>query len=254
MSAIKGKTNSGLVKYAIAQLGLPYWYGTFGQTATASLYTSKQRQYPSYYKSWSDFPTQYGQRVHDCVGLVKGYMWSTSSTATPKYNIVQDKSASGMYSASSLKGAISGFPAHPGQLVYKSSKKDDPKKIHHVGVYIGSGYVVEAKGHEYGVVKTKFDGAGWTHWSQCPYITDDSSEAKIYRKDKEGSYRTTGNVYIREGAGTGRKALGVLPKGTDVSCSGCFNRVSGTEWLLVSASLKGKAAEGWVSGKYLKKV
>lgn len=159
-----------------------------------------------------------------------------------------------MYSASSLKGAISGFPAHPGQLVYKSSKKDDPKKIHHVGVYIGNGYVVEAKGHEYGVVKTKFDGAGWTHWSQCPYIVDDSGEPRIYSKDKEGAYRTTGNVYIREGAGTSRKALGVLQKGTDVNCFGCFTRVSGTEWLLVSVSLNGKPAEGWVSGKYLKKL
>ena len=254
--AIKGKTNTGLVEYAKAQLGLPYWYGTFGQIATQSLYNSKSKQYAKtgYYTKWKDYPTQYGKRVHDCVGLVKGYMWSTSPTATPKYNVVQDKSASGMYSASTLKGTISSFPEHIGQLVYKSSVKSDAEKIHHVGLYIGNGYVIEAKGHEYGVVKTKFDGAGWTHWSQCPYITDDSSEPKIYRKDKEGAYRTTGNVYIREGAGTGRKALGVLPIGTDVSCSGCFNRVSGTEWLLVSATVKGKPTEGWVSIKYLKKI
>ena len=30
------KTNAGLVEYCRAQLGLPYWYGTFGQTASAS--------------------------------------------------------------------------------------------------------------------------------------------------------------------------------------------------------------------------
>ena len=28
------KTATGLVEYAIAQLGKPYWYGTFGQTAS----------------------------------------------------------------------------------------------------------------------------------------------------------------------------------------------------------------------------
>ena len=33
----KMKTNSGLVAYAKEQVGLPYWWGTFGQTATSSL-------------------------------------------------------------------------------------------------------------------------------------------------------------------------------------------------------------------------
>ena len=45
------KTNIGLVAYAKAQLGKPYWYGTFGQTGTASLLESKARQYPSFYTS-----------------------------------------------------------------------------------------------------------------------------------------------------------------------------------------------------------
>ncbi|MCD7741370.1 MAG: hypothetical protein LUI06_04110 [Ruminococcus sp.] len=82
------KTNTGLVAYAKAQVGLPYWYGTFGQTASASLYTSKKKQYPSYYTA-SDFSSQYGKRVHNCVGLIKGYLWSSSVTATPAYNSSQ---------------------------------------------------------------------------------------------------------------------------------------------------------------------
>ena len=31
------KNNAGLVLYAKAQVGLPYWYGTFGQTASPTL-------------------------------------------------------------------------------------------------------------------------------------------------------------------------------------------------------------------------
>ncbi len=165
------KTNSGLVAYAKAQVGLPYWYGTFGQTATASLYTSKKKQYPDYYSA-SDFASQYGKRVHDCVGLIKGYLWSSSATATPTYNSAQDKSASGMYTASSSKGAISTFPGKAGQLVYKGTSVSG---IHHVGVYDGAGYVYEAKGHSYGVVKTAYKASDWQYWSQCPYCTDDSS-------------------------------------------------------------------------------
>lgn len=62
------KTNTGLVSYAAAQLGKPYWYGTFGQTASAGLYNAKKKQYPKYYTA-NDFQSQYGKRVHDCVGI-----------------------------------------------------------------------------------------------------------------------------------------------------------------------------------------
>lgn len=266
VTVITGKTNSGLVTYAKAQLGLPYWYGTFGQIATESLYQNRRNAYPSYYKSWSDFPTQYGKRVHDCVGLIKGYMWSDTPTSVPNkhYNSKQDVSACGMYSNSTLKGTISSFPAHVGQLVYKSSVKTDAKKIHHVGVYIGDGYVIEAKGHEYGVVKTKFDNAGWTHWSQCPYITDDTSTqtGRSYAKDHEGIYKITGNtVYIRESPGTvdrqtkkSTKILGVLKKNIEVNCNGYFTTIDSREWLEVKAPLNGVTVSGWVSTKYLKKV
>ncbi len=165
------KTNSGLVAYAKAQVGKPYWYGTYGQTATASLYAQKKAQYPSYYTA-NDFASQYGKRCHDCVGLIKGYLWSASATANPTYVGSQDKSASGMYTASSSKGKISTFPGKAGQLVYKGTSVSG---IHHVGVYDGAGYVYEAKGHAYGVVKTAYKASDWQYWSQCPYCTDDSS-------------------------------------------------------------------------------
>lgn len=165
------KTNSGLVAYAKAQIGKPYWYGTFGQTATEALYKYNKGRLPSYYTA-SDFPKQYGKRVHDCVGLIKGYIWSENATATPKYNASQDKSAAGMYAASTQKGPISGFPKRAGQLVYKGTTA---AKITHVGVYGGDGYVYEAKGHAYGVVKTVYRATDWQYWSQCPYITDDGA-------------------------------------------------------------------------------
>ena len=43
----------------------------------------------------------------------------------------------------------------------------------HIGVYIGNGEVVEAMGTRYGVVKTKLEGARWTHWLKIPYISYD---------------------------------------------------------------------------------
>lgn len=160
------KTNYGLVAYAKAQLGLPYWYGTFGQIGTEALYVSKKKQWPKFYKwegtAYDNFPSQYGKRVHDCVGLIKGYLWSDTPTSIPKYDSSQDVSANMMRANCSERGAISTMPDIPGVLVFMSG---------HVGVYIGNGEVIEARGHEYGVVKTKLALRPWKWWGKCPYLT-----------------------------------------------------------------------------------
>lgn len=154
------KTNAGLVEYAKAQLCLPYWFGTYGQTSTEVLYNQKKRQYPGYYTA-RDFKNQYGKRVHDCIGLIKGYLWSDTPTSVPKYNPAQDVTADGMLAKCKEKGNISTIPELPGVLVFSSQ---------HVGVYIGDGYVIEARGHAYGVVKTKLSERGWVNWGKCPWI------------------------------------------------------------------------------------
>ena len=38
------KNNAGLVLYAKAQVGKPYWYGTFGQTSSLDLLKNKKKQ------------------------------------------------------------------------------------------------------------------------------------------------------------------------------------------------------------------
>lgn len=159
------KTNTGLVAYAKAQLGKPYWYGTFGYVASESLYNEKRKQYPERYKrenynqGWTH---QYGQRVHDCVGLIKGYLWSETSTSKPAYNASQDVSANGMLNICKTKGKINTIPEVPGVLVFYDG---------HVGVYEGKGYVIEARGHNYGVVRTRLADRKWVYWGYCPYIT-----------------------------------------------------------------------------------
>lgn len=154
------KTNTGLVNYAKKQVGNPYWYGTFGQISTVALYNSKKAQYPDQYK-WACPASQLNKRVHDCVGLIKGYLWSDNATAKPKYNPNQDVSANGMLKACKKKGKIKNIPEIPGVLVFKDG---------HVGVYIGNGEVVEAMGHAYGVKKTKLKDRPWTHYGFCPWI------------------------------------------------------------------------------------
>ena len=177
------KTASGLIAYCKAQLGRPYWMATFGQTASAGLYQyNKSRKDITQYYTASDFPAQYGQRVHDCIGLIKGYLWSDGPDAAPRYlsgPLRIDLDADGMYYKCSPHGQIQSIPDTPGTLVFILSSG----RMVHVGVYIGGGQVIEARGHAYGVVQTALKGRGWTHWGICPYITYDSAGDGAERED-----------------------------------------------------------------------
>lgn len=165
------KTNAGMVEYARVQIGLGYWYGCFGQKGSLNLLREKSQQYPSMYEKWDrkTFEAQFGQRVHDCAGLVKGYLWSETPTSTPKYNASQDLSAKGFYQRAKVRGPISTFDKVDGRLVFKGSS---PDQIHHVGIYSAKdNTVIEAKGHAYGVVKSPFNST-WTYWAQCVFIEE----------------------------------------------------------------------------------
>lgn len=118
--------------------------------------------YFNFYSPSTSPAKQLGVKVHDCVGLIKGYLWCNSAEGAPIYKAAQDVSANGMLNVCKKKGAIGSMPDVPGVLVFLPG---------HVGVYIGDGYVIEAKGHKYGVVKTALKGRGWKNWGYCPWIT-----------------------------------------------------------------------------------
>ena len=169
------KTNRGLVEYCRAQFGKPYWMGTFGQTAAQALLAQKRRQLPKYYTA-ADFTDQLGQRVHDCVGLIKGYIWSAAPDSAPVYASggCPDIDEGTMYARCREKGALAALPETPGVLVFFPG---------HVGVYEGDGWVIEARGHAWGVVRTRLRDRPWDRWGKCPYIKyieeDDMTEEKF---------------------------------------------------------------------------
>ena len=108
------------------------------------------------------YKSEIGERVHDCVGLIKGYLWSENFVSPPEYNSAQDVSANGRLKKCTEKGSFDTMPEMPGILVFKSG---------HVGVYVGNKKVIEARGFSYGVVETELNKRGWTHWGKCPWIT-----------------------------------------------------------------------------------
>ena len=208
------KTGQGLAEYAIAQLGRPYWWGCFGQRADGALYAQKKKQYPAYYTA-SDFSSQYGQKVHDCVGLIKGYLWCDCPDGSPKYVGAQDVAVEGLYRKCSRKGSITSLPETPGVCVFMAN-------MGHVGVYIGNGEVVEAMGHAYGVVKTKLAGRGWAYWGMPEWIeygVEEPSQSAAPTATTRKEDFTLGFRILRQGSvGEDVKALQLMLKVRGYQC------------------------------------
>lgn len=174
------KKSKWIVKYCLAQLGRPYWRGTFGQLASPALLAYERKRFPDSYKA-SDFEEQArrGQKVHDCCGLPKGAMVCDTINGAPDTSLLKavDKNPKMLWDAATKKSDdMTKFPKIPAYLVYNSN-------FSHVGVYVGDDEVVEARGHAYGVVKSKITDTRWKHWSD--YCHADYSDQK---EDDEVKY------------------------------------------------------------------
>lgn len=170
------KTNSWLCTYALGQLGRPYWYGCHGQFSTASLYTNtvlpalKSLGYATY----SNYKSQLNVKVHDCAGLVAGALMCSSIDGKPSGSCPIALGATSQFNGncSPKSNSMSNFPYIPGTLVF--TKAGNNKS--HVGIYVGTyidkngskhtNAVVEAMGHNWGVVTSSLSNSKWNAWGQ----------------------------------------------------------------------------------------
>ena len=149
----------------VYEKGTPYWYGTCWYECTNSLLDRKKTQYPSHYTE-SRMP-KYKQAIADgkwccdCVGMIKGFFWSSNNTEPTKTgrNGCPDYNANDFFDLCREKGDISTIPNIPGLAVWQSG---------HIGVYIGDGWVIEARGFAYGVQKTDVTKRNWKKWGKLP--------------------------------------------------------------------------------------
>ena len=164
------KNNYELVSYCrkLHDQGARYWFGCFGQVASEPLRSVKAKQYPSHYKSSRN--KQYEKDIKekrivtDCSGLIKGFMMLRNNGQIV-YTPSLDLGANGYYNKATEKGKIKDMPDIPGLAVWKSG---------HIGVYVGNGKVIEARGFDYGVQEYNLSERSFTHWLKVPeleYIT-----------------------------------------------------------------------------------
>lgn len=141
-----------------------YIWGASGQTWTAEKQKSATRDMTVRYGSkWI------GRRVADCSGL---FVWAFNQLGAKIYhgsNTIWNKYCSAQ---GELKNGTrtDGKPLLPGTAVFLVKNGNR----HHIGLYIGNGEVIEAKGTAYGVVKSKI--AHWDEWGELREIGNRKSE------------------------------------------------------------------------------
>lgn len=168
------KSASGLVAWAERAYkdGWVYWYGTCGYACTESLLNRKTKQYPDHYGSSRQAKyrshVSAGKVASDCIGLFKSYAWDKDGdidTRASSYgsNEQPDHGAKTTLNKCKVKGDISTMPEIPGLAVWT-------KTGGHIGVYVGDGYVVEARGFSYGVQRNKLSKRAFTTWGLYPFV------------------------------------------------------------------------------------
>jgi peptidoglycan hydrolase-like protein with peptidoglycan-binding domain len=144
------KTGQGLVDFAKTKLGIPYFYGAKMQPLTETFAQSMHKSYPSTvtsgYIEKARRKGMFGKICVDCSGLIGSYRGKQIGSSQ-------------LYATASKKLPISDIDKfYPGTVLWKSG---------HVGVYIGkeNGILmcIEAKGIDYGVVKSKVSATKWSY-------------------------------------------------------------------------------------------
>ena len=118
-------------------------------------------------------------------------------------------------------------------------------------LYNGDILVTKTKGHTVAVVSGNPRQTAQSNASGSSVKVDDA----LHRdKSLTGTYTTTSGLNLRAGAGTGKKILVTMPKGSKVNCYGYYNTDgNGKKWFYVTYNDGKKVYTGYASSSYLRK-
>lgn len=106
----------------------------------------------------------------DCSGLIMHWFQDIKGWSG-------DKSANSLYKESMAAKLTATTNLDAGDLLFRHNGA----KAYHVGVYVGDGLEIEAKGRDDGVVLTPVNRSYWTHYGKHPYLykVDESSDNAV---------------------------------------------------------------------------
>lgn len=158
---------------AIDRIGCPYVMGGTGRVCSPEYREARAAQYPKYASQierncprlhgsasncksckWADPQTGKGRPCYDCAQLALACM------AAADIPLVSGANSQWIKTQFQSKGTIGELPADKVALVFR----DDGGKMGHVGVYMGDGTVIHARGHAYGVVRNELTDVNFSHF------------------------------------------------------------------------------------------
>lgn len=206
---------SALINYGRDAVGGGYCYGSSGEVCSLARRKEWATWNPSQATNLLGICAKWdGMKVWDCSGLFRG-AWRTL-----------DKSRSGGATTiwktwcTGIKGTIDTMPNIPGIAVFRQ----DGTSMAHIGLYVGDGMVVDARGSAQGVLYGTLASYGkWSHWA----LLDDVDYKDTQPKPEEPTVLWTGYVKTKTGGGislwkdnTKKQAVVKLSEGTPVDVLG----------------------------------
>ena len=178
-------TGKGLTEFVKSKLGTPYVYGAklnYGKFTQSQL-NNLSVAYPNIFTSnYINKANKYvGKECTDCSGLISGY----TNKVIGSYQLRQ--TASKRYPISNILN----MPI--GTVLWKSG---------HVGVYVGTEngipMCIEAKGINYGTIKSKVSNTKWRECLVYDYIGYDM--ISVAKKSNQNKYSEPVGVILRRGS------------------------------------------------------
>ena len=154
------------------RLAWGYIYGYAGTMWTAALQDQIEKTTDENRQASRQYGSQWiGRMVTDCSGLIR---WALKQFGLEIVHHARYQYTNACKNRGTLVNGqrSDGQPIVPGTAVFL---KGDKAHIHHVGVYVGQGICVEAKGARYGVVTSHLDH--WDHWGELKAVDYTGAEA-----------------------------------------------------------------------------
>lgn len=179
-----------LCNYAKNAVGCGYCYGSKGEVCTLARREAWAMANPSQKENLLGICAKWdGMRVWDCSGIFRGAWESLWQYKSGGATTIYTKWCTGQ------KGAIGTLPDMPGIAVFR----DVNGTKEHIGLYVGDGMGVDARGSSKGVLIGTLASypSGWTHWAMLDDVDYENSLPSV----GEITALWTGYVKTKTGGG-----------------------------------------------------
>ena len=187
--------------------GCGYVWGARGEVCTQALLNRLAKQYPDQTNILSVCPKWIGKPVYDCATLVRACL------AEAGIEICSGASSQWRGDYWESKGEIADMPRDKPCVLYNESASANP--MGHTGIYLGDGWVVDARGSREGVLLSRLDSRPWSHYA-VPRGADEPVQIETATVRAESG----STVRLRKGPSKSTSTLAKVPLGTEVAVLG----------------------------------